>query len=317
MNIGAAIISKNEEDNITKVLSSIGDYFSQIVLIDTGSTDNTVKNAIKSGADVYFAKWKDNFSEVRNIALSHISTDWIMAIDCDEFLPEEEILKLNKLKITDNIGGIRIKIINNLNNGQKSIHKYTRIFRNTPEIRYKGRIHEQIQDSILDNGFDIIDSEIKLFHNGYFENDLAKQIRNKKLLLMDIRENPNDDWLKYHLANTEFAMKNFDESFSLFKNIYKSNQLSLEQKEMSMIRMAQISLENNEFDSVLKYSDFNSKDKDIEGFRQFVVAASKMHTGKYTEAHIIYKNISLIGSNLVNYRIVNNALNFLNNNINN
>lgn len=317
MTIGAAIIAKNESDNIFRLLSYISDFVDQIVVVDTGSTDNTPKQCLKFGAELYYKIWNNNFSEIRNFALEHMRTDWIIALDCDEIIEKEQFDNIYSLINEPQTGGINVKILNHLGNGTKSVHHYTRIFKNHQKIKYSGRIHEQIRPSIENLDLNIINSNIEIIHNGYFENDYKKQIRNKELLLLDINDNPNDHWLKYHLANTEFAMKNFDDAEQLYKSIFNSKELSVDQNEMLRIRLAQISLENENFENIYKFTEFQSVNKDVEGLRQFIVAGGKMLQGKYTEAENIYKNISLIHSNLVNYEIVKNALRFLNNKIDN
>lgn len=70
--LGAAIIAKNEEANLPRCLRSVQNICNQIVVVDTGSADNTPTIAAKYGADVFFHKWRNDFSDARNFAIKHL-----------------------------------------------------------------------------------------------------------------------------------------------------------------------------------------------------------------------------------------------------
>ena len=87
--ISVCMIVKNEEDNITQCLSSVRDVADEIVVVDTGSCDNTLAIAQSFGAKVFSCPWEDNFSIPRNVSLEHAQGEWILMIDADEQLAEE------------------------------------------------------------------------------------------------------------------------------------------------------------------------------------------------------------------------------------
>lgn len=70
--LGAAIIARDEEENIARCLRSVRDVCEQVVVIDTGSCDNTPVLAAKYGADIFFHKWRDDFADARNFAIRHL-----------------------------------------------------------------------------------------------------------------------------------------------------------------------------------------------------------------------------------------------------
>jgi len=95
--VAANIITKNEEKNIVRCIRSVQDVVDEIIVVDTGSIDDTMIKAINAGAKISQLKWNDDFSEPRNKAIELSSTDWILSIDGDEVLPErgkEEILEM-------------------------------------------------------------------------------------------------------------------------------------------------------------------------------------------------------------------------------
>ena len=85
MKISACVITKNEEKNIARCINSYKDIVDEIILVDTGSTDNTVEIAKSLGAKIYYYEWQNDFSAAKNYALSMAKGDWIIFLDADEF----------------------------------------------------------------------------------------------------------------------------------------------------------------------------------------------------------------------------------------
>ena len=83
--ISACYIVKNEAENLAKSIKSLKNQVNEIVVVDTGSTDNTIAVAGKLGAKVYSFPWQDDFSQARNFALSKAKGDWLILLDADEY----------------------------------------------------------------------------------------------------------------------------------------------------------------------------------------------------------------------------------------
>ena len=89
--IAAAIIVKNEADHLRRCLGSIRDFCDEIVVVDTGSTDDTVAIAESFGAKVLHKPWRDDFAASRNFALDAVTAEWVLYIDADEELVMKDI----------------------------------------------------------------------------------------------------------------------------------------------------------------------------------------------------------------------------------
>ncbi len=322
LSLALLIIVKNETANITNAILSVKNIVDQIVVVDTGSDDDTPLLASRLGAEVYFKKWSDNFSESRNFGLSHVREKWVLSLDADEFIDEKSISELINViqKLNDNqntlshIGGINVLIHNALGTEETAPsfkHRYTRLFKSDKNIRFRGRIHEQIRPSIEQNGLEILDSEITIIHTGYSVSSEEKMTRNKSLLELELAENPFDNWLKFHLGETTFSMSKFDEAYSYFSQCVDNEELSLEQNERVHIRLAQIALSKDNFQDMVKWLSFQSENIDIEGLRRFVLASGLIHTRKFSAALDLYLSNEVQTSNYVDKIKLKSAVNVL------
>ena len=75
--LGLCLIAKDEENNISRCIESVQDIIDELVVVDTGSRDNTVKIAESLGAKIYHYPWDDNFSNARNFAMGQAKSAWI------------------------------------------------------------------------------------------------------------------------------------------------------------------------------------------------------------------------------------------------
>ncbi len=221
------LIVKNEEKFIASCLNSIKDISDEIVIVDTGSTDNTLELIKQFNVKLYHYKWNHNFSDARNFALKHCSKDLILYIDADEKLTENsrKIIKQIKLNNTPNkIGYLcKVKSISLITHKATNQMSYPRLFNNSNEIAFRGAIHEQILESLLDNNYIILNSDIEILHYGYDyskEALLKKAKRNLEILL----NNPEINWYYcFQLAQTYSILGNNDEAF-----IYMNKALDFE-----------------------------------------------------------------------------------------
>ena len=109
----AIILTMNEEVNISKCIDSIASVAKRIVVIDSGSTDNTVSIAKEKGADVYFNEFVDYATQFNwGLDNTGIETTWVLRIDADErFTPAlcEEVNKETECHQSDNVNGMLVK----------------------------------------------------------------------------------------------------------------------------------------------------------------------------------------------------------------
>lgn len=216
MKLSACIIAKNEEKNIEKCIGSISKIVDEIILIDTGSTDNTIKIAQKLGAKIYFYEWIDDFSAARNYALSKAKGDWIIFLDADEYLRKDDDQKLKKIlgKISNKgIDAVSSLLINydTDNKIKQNTLPVIRIFKRTPDIFYVGAIHENLKHKSRKIITFNARNEVAIFHTGYSPSEFerkGKVRRNLNLLYQELKKNPTSSDICFYISETYMAKDN-------------------------------------------------------------------------------------------------------------
>ncbi len=203
--ISLCMIVKDEEENIERCLRSVKGLVDEMIVLDTGSTDKTPDIAKKLGAKVFYSKWKDDFSLARNESISYARYPWIFWLDADDYIKEEDrgnFLKFKKNLPKTKYMAFRMPTLSTRKGifNKKDVNYLTRIFRNHPEIKFEGRIHEQVLFSIARLKGKVGTVDIPIYHTGYEDPDTLrkKKGRNKKLLEKALEDDPeNPIYLTY------------------------------------------------------------------------------------------------------------------------
>jgi tetratricopeptide (TPR) repeat protein len=272
--IGLSMIVKNGGEELRSCLSSVRSLVDQIVIADTGSTDNTVAVAKEFGATVVSFPWTDHYAEARNAALEPMTTDWVLSLDADEELCPEAVREIPKLlqHTGEEVGGYRLTIrsyfpvavasllgVLSRENGDdverarkaKSYGDYRlcRLFRRHSGIRFAGRVHEGVEPMIRGAGYRCMDSDLRILHFGHLAEETGyqkKQDYYRGLLWTAVRETPHYPHLwvqlaieeRRHLSSPERVMECAEEAVRLNPNEYEGwsiiGALHQEQKQYEM-----------------------------------------------------------------------------------
>jgi len=210
--LSICMIVKNENKNIEKAIRSVKAFADEIIVVDTGSTDNTPEIAMRLGAKVSFFQWCDDFSAARNASLDLATGDWILWLDGDDYIPPTQWRKLQDLKLFDNNQAFMFKVSNE--GPEKRIFWQLRMFPRDSRVRFLGAAHEQITPSLMALNIPIKKADILIMHLGYSDpvTIKLKKDRNLRILKKQIDKNPNDIMAHFNLGYEYFSRGNYKEA---------------------------------------------------------------------------------------------------------
>ena len=205
--LSACMIVKNEEKFLAQCLESIKNVVDEIIIVDTGSSDRTVEIAHQYTDKVYFHPWNNDFSEARNVSLGYATCDWILQIDADEELEQEDVPLLHQVIQSDQYDVVFVTILNELAGGQWGKHRFQRLFRRG-KAHYEGIVHNQL----VYDGYTAV-AEIRLYHYGYNltpEQMSAKYERTTGLLRRQIADDPMNTFARQNLVHALRGVEDYE-----------------------------------------------------------------------------------------------------------
>ncbi len=222
--ISQCMIVKNEEKNIRQALSWGKGIVSEQIVVDTGSTDQTVEIARQMGAKVFSFSWTDDFAAAKNYAIRLAECEWIAFLDADESFSSEDASKL--LSYVKNAGedydSIVTRWIHLNNEGQVlAADSQIRLFRNLESLKYQRRIHEYLTktDGSQNRALDAT-ADLSILHTGYGEQENQQKKgsqRNLRLIQKELSDHP-DDWEMYGYLGNEYDLM---EEYALAEEAYR------------------------------------------------------------------------------------------------
>ena len=203
--LAVCLIVKNEAPNLPRCLSSVAGIADEIVVVDTGSTDDTIAVAERLGARVGRFEWRNDFAAARNAALDMATAPWILSVDADEELAPESVGPLREIVARDPVGPVlmSVAIDSRQDSGTASRSELTRLLSNTPSLRFHRPIHEQLADLSGRATPHVPAPGVRLIHHGYVGAERARQQkveRNLSMLLAAVEREPEDVASRYYLA---------------------------------------------------------------------------------------------------------------------
>lgn len=191
--LAVCMIAKNEENTIGGCLASVQHIADKIVVVDTGSTDETASIAAKYGAEVRHVEF-DNFAQARNASIEAVDSDWILWIDADERLAGSD--KLRRYLNTQLFNGFGVRQNHLMLDIGKSFDVPIRLLRNREYHRFTGLIHEHCEKVDVKPYDDpiapvLVLPDVDIVHYGYLNERVRRQKcsnRNMELLIRDVQE---------------------------------------------------------------------------------------------------------------------------------
>ena len=229
--LSIVMIVKNEAECLRNCLSSVKAIADEIIIADTGSTDETVSIAEDFGAKVFNVEWHNDFAEARNKAIEFATCDWILHLDADEIVDENGSRTIREIVDSDGLGAdaVELTLANYCNTPRawrwvpcepddpmsNGFSGYIavgllRLFRNGRGYEYREPVHENITESVVENGGVIGSAEAIIHHYGYSPD--SEEISDSKARLYleiarkKVDERPEDPKAWRDLAEQEYAL---------------------------------------------------------------------------------------------------------------
>ncbi len=221
--LSACLIVKNEAAFLPRCLESIRSFVDEIVVVDTGSNDDTVKIARSYGAQIHHFPWVNDFAAARNESLSHARGKWVLYIDADESIDTLNAVKIRQVIAREDIMGftVRQRIPQSDDNIASAFFiEYCRLFRCQPDIRFEGSVHEQILPAIERIGGRVLRTDIVFHHWAYAASEEKKRHRaerNLRYLSAELKKSQEDSFLYFNMGMTYRELGQRDDAIRSFQ----------------------------------------------------------------------------------------------------
>ncbi|WP_310550756.1 glycosyltransferase [Paenibacillus glufosinatiresistens] len=217
--IALCMIVKNEQQVLERCLDSVKHAVDEIIIVDTGSTDDTLTIARRYTDKIYPFAWTDNFSDARNHSIRQATKDYILVLDADEYLDPESNLQA---ELESRLDYYLLPIKSYLSGGESSTHRAVRLFANRGELKYENHLHEHL--NLLDHpqltGGE--STRILIHHSGYLDEAMQEKDkiqRNLALMKKALRAH-KDGYNLFNMGKTYMALEDYSKAVQCFKEAY-------------------------------------------------------------------------------------------------
>lgn len=208
--VALVVIARDEAPRLPRLLASAGPFVDRMLVLDTGSRDDTVAVARAAGAQVGHFDWCDDFAAARNVALELANADWHVVLDADEWLLDGgSVLAALRQQAPDFVGALRIDDRGAASGGSDWISRVL-----PGPVRYAGRVHEQPRHALPVSRLDVV-----VGHDGYAPERMdAKRGRNRALLRAELEAAPADAYLRYQLGKDHAVYEEHADAAAAFEH---------------------------------------------------------------------------------------------------
>jgi tetratricopeptide (TPR) repeat protein len=188
--ISLCMIVKNEQENLGRCLLSVAQQVDEMIIVDTGSTDQTVQIAATFGAQIRHFQWCDDFATARNYAMTQATGQWILMLDADEELVVQSSDWRNGVMTASAALAYTIDLKDADDSNSLTAMRTPRLFRNHPKLQYAGRYHEHLEyehQPIPQTALAHL-KDLTILHYGYAMDILPKKSLQRIPTLENIRQ---------------------------------------------------------------------------------------------------------------------------------
>lgn len=210
--LSLCMIVRDSAQTVRACLESIRPFVDELIVVDTGSEDDTVAIATSCGAKVYHFPWCDSFAVARNESLKYALGEWIFWMDADDTITPENGAKLRTIagnehppEILGFVMQVHCPAPGADGHEELTVVDHVKLFRNRPDLRFEGRIHEQVLPAIRRAGGEVAWTDVHVVHSGVDHSEEAqakKRSRDLRLLELERQEQPDHPFTLFNLGMT-------------------------------------------------------------------------------------------------------------------
>jgi tetratricopeptide (TPR) repeat protein len=236
INLSACLIVRDSARTLRACLESIRPWVDELVVVDTGSLDDTADIALKMGGRVFHFPWCDDFSAARNESLQHARGKWIFWMDSDDTIDPINGRRLRQLvegEVDPTVLGFVMQVHcpgpDGGGQGDVTVVDHVKLFRNGCDLHFEGRIHEQILPAIRRAGGTVAWTDIFIVHSGHDHTPAGQQkkrARDLRLLELELRERPDHPFTLFNFGMTYTDMERYEEAADYLSKCVHSSQPS-------------------------------------------------------------------------------------------
>ena len=305
--ISLCMITKNEENFLEQCLNSVKDIADEIIIVDTGSIDKTIRIAKKYNAKIFNFKWVDDFSAARNESIKHATKEWILMLDADEVIEKNDLSKIkNAIENSEDVVGFALEqrsYINNFfegavkNNSDFDLVKdypfyisnfLVRLFKNRLGLYFRHKVHELIEDSIEEKNLKYKKLDVVLHHFGSLKDEsLIREMaaQYSKIILKQLEEEPENARYNYQAARMYLGRNDFGNALKHFEKTAKIDP----NYKLVFSEIAKIYLQMNDKNRAIEYFKKSVKHNPDNPSPANNLAVVYMSTGKFQQAKKIFE----------------------------
>lgn len=230
--LSVCLIVKNEQDVLDRCLSSISELADEIIVVDTGSTDQSKEIAHKHTNHVYDFEWVNDFSAARNESIKHATSKWVLVLDADEYIDANDTSSIRTYLENLTPSAINIFTVSVFSFKGESMRKANllegsigRLFANGFGIKFVRPIHEQLASK---DGQQLrsLKAPISIYHTGYLDSVLASKNKSERNLQLFSEHKKQSNFTPYDyftLGNEYTLENNSKQALYYYEKAYKKS----------------------------------------------------------------------------------------------
>lgn len=237
MEISLCLIVRNEEKRLKHCLQSFLPLTSEIIVVDTGSTDGTKQIAESCGAEVVDFEWIDDFSAARNVALERATCEWVMMVDADDAMRPDDAAALKKSleELDDDVLGVMLPYGGA--HGGRSLYR-ARIWRRDLNARYVLAVHEYLAPS-QEQLKHFVRLDFPIIHTTPAQEFAKSMDRNIAIMKKALEEGSDEPRYLYYMGHDHQSQGDMEEAVKWYTKFVERDDVHTHEKNRAYLRMAQ------------------------------------------------------------------------------